>query len=132
MALCKGGFETVGMSKRGPYVRSKPKTPPPRWRKTFLAQWRMARGMTQEDLSEQSGVSVGNISAMEAGNSGYSAESLHKLAEALGIEPGMILSVNPEGQEPLWAMMRRASAEEIQQIEKHAAVIVGSRPTRKK
>lgn len=130
MALGIADLEYPVMPKRGPYKKAQPKKPLP-WRQTFLAQWRNLRGMTQEELADQSGVSVGLISSIEAAASGYSAESLHKLAGALKIAPGMILSVNPEGAEPLWALIARADPAEREQIARHAGVIVSDKPKRR-
>lgn len=125
-------IETSVMPKRGPYKKSTGRAPAPQWRRIFLAQWRNLRGMTQEQLAEAAGVSVGLVSSLEAGNAGYSAESLHKLATALKIEPGMILSVNPESDEALWSLFLRASTSEREQIAKHAAVILGPKRSAKR
>lgn len=124
MALLIPPPEYSGMSKRGPYKKAGPRPPPKAWRRTFLAQWREFRQLTQEELADASGVSVGMISSIEGATSGYSAESLHKLAGALGIEAGMILSVNPERDPSLWALVSQASDKERDQIAKHASVIV--------
>lgn len=111
------------MSKRGPYKKAGNRPAPLPWRKTFLAQWREFRGLTQEELAAKAGLSVGLVSSIEAATSGYSAESLYKLAKALEIEQGMILSVNPAGDQSLWATVLRANAKEKEQIAKHASVI---------
>lgn len=116
--------ENSAMAKRGPYKKGGSRPAPPAWKRTFLAEWRDLRGYTQEELAERAGVSVGLISSMEAATSGYSAESLHKLAAALNVEPGMILSVNPKGAEPLWSIVSRATEDQRDQIAKHASVIV--------
>lgn len=115
--------ENSGMSKRGPYKKAAPK-PPILWNRTFLAQWRRFRGMTQEQLADAADVSIGTVSGMEAATVGYSPETLHKLAEALEIEVAMLLGVNPYEDEPLWAIIARANDKERQQIARHADVIV--------
>ncbi len=88
--------------------------------------------MTQEELSEKSGVSVGMISSIEAATSGYSAASLHALADALSVEAGMILSVNPEGDEPLWAILSRSDTAQREQIARHAGIIVGEKSDKRR
>lgn len=124
--------EYSGMPKRGAYSK-KPKPEPPKWRKTFLAQWRSVRdGMTQEELAEKAGVSIGTVSGIESGNTGYSDRSLFKLAVALGVTPGMIIDVDPTQNEPLWALISRASPAEQAQIAKHANVIVVPPKARRK
>lgn len=80
--------------------------------------------MTQEELADASGVSAGMISSLEAARAGYSAESLHRLASALNVEPGMIISVNPENDPHLWSLMSDATPKERDQIAKLAGAIV--------
>lgn len=116
--------------RRGPYKKGGKLQPQP-WRRTFLREWRELRDLTQEQLAEAAGVSVGLVSSLEAAKAGYSAESLHKLAAALNTEPGAIVSVNPQGNEPLWSIVSRATLEQRAQIARHADVIVG-RPAQKK
>lgn len=123
MALIDFPVENSAMSKRGPYKKSTPKVPPPRWRRTFLAEWREFRGFTQEELADRAGLSVGLISAIESQKSAYSAESLDNLARALGIERGMLLDVSPKGAETLWNTILRANADQREQIARHAEVI---------
>lgn len=130
MALLTSLPEYSGMSKRGSYKKAAPvPAAPPVWRRNFLAKWRGA--MTQEDLSEKSGVSVGMISSIEGQKSGYSGESLQKLADALGITKGMILDVDPTGDEELWSLVLRANPKEREQIAKHATVIVSKKGTKR-
>jgi len=127
VALLIAPPEYSGMAKRGPYRKASNRPVPPRWRRTYLAQWRNLRGMTQEELSEESGVSPAMISSIEAMTASPGAETLHKLADALSVEVGMILSVNPEGDEPLWAIVSQADAVQREQIARHAGVIVGEK-----
>lgn len=115
--------ENSAMSKRGPYKKSAQKAAPPRWRRTFLAEWRDFRGLTQEELAAKANVSVGLISAIESQKSAYSAESLDSLARALGIERGMLLDVSPKGAESLWSTILRADPNQREQIARHAEVI---------
>lgn len=113
--------------KRGPYKKTVGKAAPPAWRRTYLLEWRTLRGLTQEELADAAGLSIGMVSSLEAANSGYSAETLHKLARALKVEPGMILSVNPAGDAPLWSIMAKATDEQKEQIARHADVIIAKK-----
>lgn len=70
-----GKTENPVMPKRGPYEK-RPKIEPPKWRRTFMMEWRKFRGMTQEELAEAVDMSPGQISDLEQGISGYSPESL--------------------------------------------------------
>ena len=51
-----------------------------------LAQLRMRRALSQAMLAERAGVSRPTIARIEAGDSARFA-TIHKLAEALGVEP---------------------------------------------
>jgi transcriptional regulator with XRE-family HTH domain len=58
---------------------------------------RTGRGWTQRELSERSGVSVTTISNWEQQDvKAYDVDVLAKLAAALGIEIGMMLTTIPE------------------------------------
>lgn len=128
MALLIAAVENSAMSKRGPYKKSGGKAPsPPKWRRTFLAEWRDFRGLTQEELAAKADLSVGLVSAIEGQKSAYSAESLDRLAAALGIERGMLLDVSPKGAESLWATILRANQDQREQIARHAEVIAPQR-----
>lgn len=67
------------------------------WRRIYLEAWRAHRGLSQEDLAEKSGVSTGQISLIESRKSAGSPETLEKLANALQIEVGELLDVQPGG-----------------------------------
>jgi len=49
-----------------------------------LIELRVEKGMTQKDLSELTGISVPNISRIEAGKQNLSYQTMHKLVNALG------------------------------------------------
>jgi len=49
-----------------------------------LIELRVEKGMTQKDLSELTGISVPNISRIEAGKQNLSYQMMHKLVNALG------------------------------------------------
>jgi transcriptional regulator with XRE-family HTH domain len=61
----------------------------------FVHEWRKYRDLTQEELAERVGLTSGAISQLENGIIAYKQPTLEALAEALGCEPGDILSVNP-------------------------------------
>lgn len=110
-------------AKRGPYFR-KPKAAgrPP---SNFIRQWRERAEMTQEDLADASGLSVGSISAYELGGADPSIDALKRLAAALGVTPGMLLDVNPEDDPPLWAGFLRATKGQKEEIGRIVGALVG-------
>lgn len=80
--------------------------------------------MTQEQLADRVGWSVGNVSQLERGLQGYSQEGLEALAEALQCDPGQILTVDPTGDDAIWSIWERAKPGERQMIVELAKTVV--------
>jgi transcriptional regulator with XRE-family HTH domain len=75
---------------------------------------REAAGLTQEQLATRSGVTQETISRLERGSHTPQARTLQRLADALGIPPNQILTVEPAAEVTLCAdlgMLPRSSAE---------------------
>ncbi len=70
--------------------------------------------MTVDQLAEATGLSTGNISALENHRQGYSAQGLEKLAAALKATPSALLGINPlaEGAGSFWQLWERAKPED--------------------
>jgi len=64
-------------------VRIGPRRPP----RIFLAEWREARGLSQERLGERLGVSKMTVSRWERNVASVNINVMSALAEALDIEP---------------------------------------------
>lgn len=64
-------------------ARIGPKKP----RKVFLAEWREARGLSQERLAQRMGTSNMTISRWELGKVKMNTDAMLAVSEALGIEP---------------------------------------------
>lgn len=60
---------------------------PRRQRKLFIAEWREARGLTQDTLAKRLGTSSMTVSRWERGQSLVNTDVMDALAEALAIEP---------------------------------------------
>jgi transcriptional regulator with XRE-family HTH domain len=60
---------------------------PRRPRRTFLAEWRENRGLTQQQLGDRLGVTDVTVSRWETGRSLLNTNVLAALAEALDMEP---------------------------------------------
>jgi transcriptional regulator with XRE-family HTH domain len=58
---------------------------------TNLRRWRNARGLSQDDLAYEAGVSRGYLSQLEKGAYYASLKIIGRLAEALDIEPAELL-----------------------------------------
>src|SRR5262245_65816335 len=77
-------------------------------RPTFIKQWRIFRGLSQEALAERTGMSNGNISLIERGRQNYTQETLERIADALQCEPADLLARSPGDTEDLWQIFRQA------------------------
>lgn len=75
-----------------------------------LARIRTARGITQDELAQSSGVSVDTISRLERGTHASARRStLQALALALGTDPARLLGIAPPEQDTVGAeQLRRA------------------------
>jgi transcriptional regulator with XRE-family HTH domain len=75
-----------------------------------LARFRTARGLTQDDLSQSSGVSVDTISRLERGvRAAVRRSTLAALSRALGVDPARLLGIHPPEQDaPEAEQLRRA------------------------
>jgi len=56
-----------------------------------LREWRQKRGLTQEELARKAGVPVVSVSHFETGHRFPNAESLRRLADALGVSTDYLL-----------------------------------------
>lgn len=63
-----------------------------------IGYYRKRRGLSQEKLAEHLGISRQHLAAIEAPNMdrGISLELLFRIADALDIEPFLLLKFNPE------------------------------------
>lgn len=100
----------------------------PARRPTYFRAWRKYRGYTLEQAAELSGMSIGNISAMERGAQGYTQDGLEALAEAYHATPGQLLTVDPE-QSDIWSIWETAKNGDRQKIVEIAKTIVGKTGT---
>ncbi len=61
----------------------------------YVKEWRKHRHLTQERLAERTPFSIGAISQLETGRTGYTQPMLEALAAALNCEPGDLISRDP-------------------------------------
>ena len=88
----------------------------PRFQPTFIKQWRKHRGLTQEQLADRVGMTAGNLSEIENGNTGYTQATLEALAEALQCEPVDLLIRDPGDPEGVWSLWDRAQPAQRRQL----------------
>lgn len=95
------------------------KKPRRTWRKTFLKEWRLYRGLSQEQASLRLDMDRSNLSRVERAEIPYSQGLLEAAAEAYACEPWDLLNVNPlvEGEViDISNMLKDASPEERAEI----------------
>jgi transcriptional regulator with XRE-family HTH domain len=115
--------EPFGMAKKGaktvePRLKRHPRHP------TFIRQWRKFRGLTQTRLADRIGMSNGNLSEIENGNTAYTQETLEVLADALQCTPADLLMRDPTDPEGIWSLWDQAKpAERLRIIEVVKAMI---------
>lgn len=68
---------------------------PSQRRRTFIAEWRKFRGLTQEALAERLDSTKATISRIEATHIGYTQDFLEACADELGTHPAILLSRAP-------------------------------------
>lgn len=61
----------------------------------YIEDWRRFRGYTQSQLAAFRGVTPSNINLIESGKTGYTKQSLERIASALYIEPIELLKTDP-------------------------------------
>lgn len=80
-------------------------------RRTFIREWRIFRGLSQEKLAGRLGTTAASISRLEKGEQPYSQEILEGIAEALICEPQDLLMRKPD-QDAMWTIWERAKPAE--------------------
>ena len=75
-----------------------------------IARLRIRKGMTQADLSRETGIPQANLSNIERGKQDFLVSTLLKLCRALGAEPAEVLT---QGNETPPFSLTRARAERL-------------------
>lgn len=83
--------------------------------------WRMERGLTQEALAQRLGMPRPRLCAIERGAVDPTLRTLRRLAEALGVSPGVLV----DGKPPL----QRTISFDRKRLERWAAFLVGESVT---
>jgi transcriptional regulator with XRE-family HTH domain len=60
-------------------------------RPIYFREWRLARGLKQEQVADRARLSQETISRLESGKTEYTKANLEALAHAYGCEPGDLL-----------------------------------------
>ena len=82
---------------------------------------RLAKGLTQSDVVRQTGVPQPNLSNIEKGKQGITLTTLLKLADALGVAPGELLTpLTPRTEKP--NTLTRSRVEKIAKAAVHTDI----------
>lgn len=104
-------------------------------RHTYFKAWRKKRKLTIEEVAAASGMSQGNISAVERGGQGdpdgqaYTQDTLEALADVYKVPPGWLLDVDPDDVEDIAPTWQRAKPADRKKIVEIAETIVGKTGT---
>jgi transcriptional regulator with XRE-family HTH domain len=96
----------------------------PRFRPTYIAQWRDFRGLTQEQLAGRLGMTQSHLSMLENRKRGYTQETLEAIAEALQTDAASLLMRNPMKDEAIWTIWEHAQPGERRLIVDLAKTVV--------
>lgn len=96
----------------------------PRFRPTFIRQWRNHRHLSLEQLAARVPMDKGNLSKVERGLLPYNQEMLERLAEALMTDAPSLLMRDPSQPEAIWSIWERAKPGVRRQIESVAETLL--------
>jgi transcriptional regulator with XRE-family HTH domain len=86
------------------------------YRRTFIRQWRLHRGLTLERLAERVGTTHASLSRIERGIQPYAQPLLEAIAEALQTDPASLIMRNPADPEDIWSVWDHAKPGQRRQI----------------
>ena len=86
------------------------------FRKTYIREWRLDRGLTLEVLADRIGIKASALSYLERGQSAYTQGTLEALAAALQTDPASLIMRNPNDVDAIWSIWDDASEAEKRQI----------------
>lgn len=88
----------------------------PRFRPTFIKQWREHRNLNQEQLADRLDMTQSHLSMLENGKRGYTQETLEAVAHALQTDVASLLMRDPSDPEAIWSIWDNAKPGERRMI----------------
>lgn len=113
MAFQMTSRSTLGMANR---PRKPPPPPRPRFRPTYIRQWREFRNLNQEQLAGRLEMTQSQISQLENGRRGYTQETLEAIADALQTDVASLLMRDPTDPDAIWSIWDNAKPGERRMI----------------
>jgi transcriptional regulator with XRE-family HTH domain len=99
----------------------------PRYRTTFIRQWRQDKGLSLDQLAARVPMDKGNLSKIERGLLPYNQELLERVADALMTDPASLLMRDPSKADAIWSLWDRASTGERAQIESVVEALISAK-----
>lgn len=96
----------------------------PRFKLTFIRQWREKEGLSLDALAARVPMDKGNLSKVERGLLPYNQEMLERLADALHTDPASLLMRDPSDPEGMWSIWDQAKPGERVQIAEVAKTLI--------
>lgn len=103
-------------------VRAKPVR-----RRTFLRQWREHAGLTQEQASDRIGITQGQLSRIERGDTPYNQDFLERAADAYRCDPADLLMRDPTQKDAMWSIvdqLKVATPEQREDVRRVADALI--------
>jgi transcriptional regulator with XRE-family HTH domain len=82
----------------------------------YIKEWRLHRGLTQEELADKLGMDKGYLSKIENGRRRYDQPFLEAAAKALECDVTDLLRRDPRDPEGIWAVWADLSEAERRQV----------------
>ncbi len=95
--------------------------------KWFTREWRIKKGLSQDQLAEMLDTNRGQISKLERGDLRMNDDWIAGIASAMGIEPSDLLR-DPADPPSLMDVLRHLSAEQEQKIREFIDFILQRKP----
>ena len=96
----------------------------PRFRQTYIAQWREFRGLTQDQLASRIEMTQSNLSMLENGKRAYTQQTLEVIADALNTDVASLIMRNPKDGDAIWSIWDNAKPGERKLIVDIAKTVV--------
>lgn len=90
---------------------------------TFMREWRLYRGLTQEDAAERVQLDRTTYNRIENGKLPYNQDFLEKLALSYGCDPADILTIDPLKPDPPRLVYQRLRDAPIEMQRRAMAVL---------
>jgi transcriptional regulator with XRE-family HTH domain len=101
----------------------RPRFKKPKYRPTFIRQWRTYRQLTLQQVADRVGTTHATLSRIERGVQPYNQPLLEQIATALQTDPASLLIRNPTDPEAIWTIWENAGPGARKQIRAIAETI---------